>query len=115
MTEQIELRKCKICGGNAHSESGADEENEWYWFSCAGTSEEEGCDYNSRSYCDYDRAVTDWNTRPLEDALQAKLDITQVALKTIKLILNSDDTCYDTLVDISAVISCLKLEATDGA
>ena len=92
MTEQIELRKCKICGGNAHSESGADEENEWYWFSCAGTSEEEGCDYNSRSYCDYDRAVTDWNTRPLEDALQAKLDSAlSVMTRAIGLIQQGDE------------------------
>ena len=68
-----ELKACPFCGKQPEVKSGHDPENEWFWVQCVASEDEEGCDnVMSEMQDDYNEAVKDWNTRPIEDALQAE-------------------------------------------
>lgn len=66
------LKPCPFCGSEAiiKTNTGNIETASWFWVECKN----DECEYINISPCKtQEQAETDWNTRPLEDALQARI------------------------------------------
>ncbi len=70
-----ELKPCPFCGQPAvmdnwwRSESGT-----VYYVKCEGYVKGTGCRVSTGAYATREEAAGNWNTRPIEDALQAEID-----------------------------------------
>jgi len=67
-----ELRPCPFCGSEAiiKTNTGNIETASWFWGECKN----DECEYINISPCKtQEQAETDWNTRPVEEALQARI------------------------------------------
>ena len=79
------LKPCPFCGKQPEIKIGYIHDSEWFWVQCVASEDEEGCaNVMSEMGDDYTVAVLDWNTRPIEDALNARIEELEAENKQLK-------------------------------
>lgn len=95
----MELKNCPFCGSwvdiydNCKS-SGADE----FWAQCQN---KEDCFATGTAEPNFDSAVKSWNTRPLEDALRARLEAAEAYIQAMETrdAVEAQPECFDNHVE----------------